>query len=146
MTLVATTLPIGGASCIWYTVARVKESRTWNGLRESVVSFLMSGVMYYVWTIWSSGEDPEVVCLSSSAHNISIEQLSVEACGYLACLSSLILSTPCLSALLDSHQSVPLLYKYCYVTIASYPGLLTPAFVACGTNAGEGLVKLSHVV
>ena len=108
----------------------------WNGLRESVVSFLMSGVMYYVWTIWSSGEDPEVVCLSSSAHNISIEQLSVEACGYLACLSSLILSTPCLSALLDSHQSVPLLYKYCYVTIASYPGLLTPAFVACGTNAG----------
>ena len=30
--------------------------------------------------------------------------------------------------------------------IASYPGLLTPAFVACSTNAGEGLVKLSHVV
>jgi len=30
--------------------------------------------------------------------------------------------------------------------IASYPGLLTPAFVAASTNAGEGLVKLSHVV
>ena len=30
--------------------------------------------------------------------------------------------------------------------LASYPGLLTPAFVACSTNAGEGLVKLSHVV
>ena len=29
--------------------------------------------------------------------------------------------------------------------LASYPGLLTPAFVACGTNVGEGLVKLSHV-
>ena len=24
--------------------------------------------------------------------------------------------------------------------IASFPGLLTPAFVACGTNVGEGLV------
>ena len=30
--------------------------------------------------------------------------------------------------------------------LASYPGFLTPAFVACSTNAGEGLVKLSHVV
>jgi len=30
--------------------------------------------------------------------------------------------------------------------LASYPGLLTPAFVACSANAGEGLVKLSHVV
>ena len=26
--------------------------------------------------------------------------------------------------------------------LASYPGLLTPAFAACSTNAGEGLVKL----
>ena len=30
--------------------------------------------------------------------------------------------------------------------LASYPGLLTPVFVACSTNVGEGLVKLSHVV
>jgi len=30
--------------------------------------------------------------------------------------------------------------------LASYPGLLDPVFVACSTNAGEGLVKLSHVV
>jgi len=30
--------------------------------------------------------------------------------------------------------------------LASYPGLLTPTFVACSTNAGEGLVKLSHMV
>ena len=30
-------------------------------------------------------------------------------------------------------------------TLASYPGLLAPAFVACSTNAGEGLVKLSHM-
>jgi len=30
--------------------------------------------------------------------------------------------------------------------LASYPGLLTPAFVACSTNAGEGRIKLSHVV
>ena len=29
--------------------------------------------------------------------------------------------------------------------LASYPGLLTPAFVACSTNAGKGLIKLSHV-
>ena len=29
--------------------------------------------------------------------------------------------------------------------VASYPGLLTPAFVACSTNLGEGAVKLSHV-
>jgi len=35
---------------------------------------------------------------------------------------------------------------FCTANLASYPGLLTPAFVACRTNAGEGLVKLSHVV
>jgi len=35
---------------------------------------------------------------------------------------------------------------YCAYAVASYPGLLAPAFVACSTNAGEGLVKLSHVV
>ena len=29
--------------------------------------------------------------------------------------------------------------------VASYPGLLTPAFVTCSTNTGEGLVKLSHM-
>jgi len=29
--------------------------------------------------------------------------------------------------------------------LVSYPGLLTPVFVACSTNMGEGLVKLSHV-
>jgi len=29
--------------------------------------------------------------------------------------------------------------------LASYPGLPTPVFVACNTNVGEGLVKLSHV-
>ena len=34
----------------------------------------------------------------------------------------------------------------CEIIVASYPGLLTPAFVACSTNVGEGLVKLSHVV
>jgi len=32
-----------------------------------------------------------------------------------------------------------------YINLASYQGLLTQAFVACSTNAGEGLVKLSHV-
>ena len=32
------------------------------------------------------------------------------------------------------------------VHIASYPGLPPPAFVACSTNTGEGLVKLSHMV
>jgi len=35
--------------------------------------------------------------------------------------------------------------RQCGREVASYPGLLTPAFVACSTNAGEGLVKLSHV-
>ena len=30
--------------------------------------------------------------------------------------------------------------------LASYPGLLIPVFVACTTNVGEGLVKLSHLV
>ena len=30
--------------------------------------------------------------------------------------------------------------------LASYPGLLTPAFVACSTNAGGGLVKLVTVM
>jgi len=38
----------------------------------------------------------------------------------------------------DQHSSSALL--------ASYPGLLTPAFVTCSTNAGKGLVNLSHVV
>ena len=33
-----------------------------------------------------------------------------------------------------------------YKHLASYPGLLAPAFVTCSTNVGEGLVKLSHVV
>jgi len=28
------------------------------------------------------------------------------------------------------------------MTTASYPGLLSPAFVTCSTNTGEGLVKL----
>jgi len=35
--------------------------------------------------------------------------------------------------------------RVCGREVASYPGLLTPAFVACSTNVGEGLVKLSHV-
>ena len=30
--------------------------------------------------------------------------------------------------------------------LASYPGLLTPVFVACSTNVGEGLVELSRVI
>jgi len=34
--------------------------------------------------------------------------------------------------------------RYSY-HLASYPGLLTPAFVTCSTDAGEGLVKLSHM-
>jgi len=37
-------------------------------------------------------------------------------------------------------------YNNCSSTLlASYPGLLTPAFVACNTSAEEGLVKLSHM-
>ena len=31
-------------------------------------------------------------------------------------------------------------------TIVLYPGLHAPAFVTCSTSAGEGLVKLSHMV
>jgi len=31
---------------------------------------------------------------------------------------------------------------YQEISLASYPGLLTPVFVTCSTNAGEGLVKL----
>ena len=41
-----------------------------------------------------------------------------------------------------SNASLPMTKQI----LASYPGLLTPAFVACSTNVGEGLVKLSHVV
>jgi len=29
--------------------------------------------------------------------------------------------------------------------VASYTGLFAPAFVACSTNVGEGLIKLRHV-
>jgi len=32
--------------------------------------------------------------------------------------------------------------RSCCIYQDSYPGLLTPAFVACSTNTGEGLVKL----
>ena len=41
----------------------------------------------------------------------------------------------------------PLLFDFTgdKLALASHPGLLTPAFVACSTNVGEGLVKLSHV-
>jgi len=38
------------------------------------------------------------------------------------------------------------LITVCQINLASYPGLLAQEFVACSTNAGEGLVKLSHVV
>jgi len=44
------------------------------------------------------------------------------------------------------RKSVELYSVRCCSEVASYPGLLAPAFVACSTNAGEGLVKLSHVV
>jgi len=37
------------------------------------------------------------------------------------------------------------IWGVCSGRLASRPGLLTPAFVACSINAGEGLVKLSHV-
>jgi len=30
----------------------------------------------------------------------------------------------------------------CMIFVSSYPDLLTPAYVACSTNMGEGLVKL----
>jgi len=30
-------------------------------------------------------------------------------------------------------------------SLALYPGLLTPEFVACSTNMGGGLVKLRHM-
>ena len=36
-------------------------------------------------------------------------------------------------------------YKQC-VDLASYPGLLTPAFVTCNTNTGEGLVNCSRAM
>ena len=34
----------------------------------------------------------------------------------------------------------------CGIQLTLYPVLLAPVFVACSINAGEGLVKLSHVV
>ena len=37
---------------------------------------------------------------------------------------------------------VCVLYVCLHVCVAWFPGLLTPAFVTCSTNAGEGLVKL----
>jgi len=43
------------------------------------------------------------------------------------------------------HINCNLLNTKCGLGVASYPGLLTPVFVACSTNAGEGLIKLSHV-
>ena len=43
------------------------------------------------------------------------------------------------------YTCLPLQYiviVVCVVCQALYPGLLTPAFVACSTNMGKGLVKL----
>jgi len=37
-----------------------------------------------------------------------------------------------------------MLYGIATAMVASYPGLLTPAFITCSTNMGEGLVKWSH--
>jgi len=46
----------------------------------------------------------------------------------------------------DSSDFSQVCVCVCGVIVALYPGLLAPAFVACSTNAGEGLVKLSHMV
>ena len=40
------------------------------------------------------------------------------------------------------YISVCQLYLSIWIKVALYPGLLTPSFVACGTNAGKGLAKL----
>ena len=53
------------------------------------------------------------------------------------------------SAILRYSCLVPIFQLSCgagHPNITSYPGLLNPVFVACSTNAGEGLVKLGHVV
>jgi len=44
------------------------------------------------------------------------------------------------------HTPITLITLHNRLSVASYPGLLTPMFVACSTNMGEGLVKLSHMV
>ena len=44
----------------------------------------------------------------------------------------------------DVTSSYTLLLHKPTVAVALYPGLLTPVFVTCSTNAGEGLVKLSR--
>ena len=43
-----------------------------------------------------------------------------------------------------THKFLPPLVN-CHSLLALYPGLLTPAFVTHSTNAGEGLIKLSHM-
>ena len=57
-------------------------------------------------------------------------------------------------SLMSVCNNAPFIFRYFHnqqdscisgVYLASYPGLLNPAFVACSTNAEEGLVKLSHV-
>ena len=58
----------------------------------------------------------------------------------------LLLSSALLTTLLPVGMQYIVLNNATTVCLALYPGLLTPAFVACSTNAGEGLVKLSHVV
>ena len=50
-----------------------------------------------------------------------------------------------MASLFTSTGYVVFLLQLTAYRLASYPGLLTPAFAACNTNAGEGLVKLSHV-
>jgi len=53
----------------------------------------------------------------------------------------------------NNYTLIPICHPFSFynttqhtITLASYLGLLVPAFVAYNTNAGEGLVKLSHVV
>jgi len=44
---------------------------------------------------------------------------------------------------MDHFMHMPSLAIHCYCCVCGlYPGLLTPAFVTCITNTGEGLVKL----
>jgi len=79
-------------------------------------------------------------------HTLSI--IEVFFCVIIYCVSMLSLHIQSTGVIVstENEDAIMLLLAHRFfhaLDLASYPGLLTPAFVACGTNVGEGPVKLN---
>ena len=87
-------------------------------------------------------QDYEAPCLHTTANCIAYLSKILQKTAYYVEWQYINLYT-------TIHNSLDTASVYYYakpiLCLASYLGLLTPAVVACSTNAGEGLVKLTHV-